>query len=100
MTFSPPSGPATYVYVLLEENPRGARPRTYVGWTTNVAARLASHNAGTGAKFTKGRRWRVVHVEQFKTRPQAMSREWHLKRDRAFRRKLVESAQDDSTVPE
>ncbi|EKV30419.1 Excinuclease ABC [Caenispirillum salinarum AK4] len=83
---------ATYVYVLLEETPPGTRPRTYVGWTTDVDARLAAHNGGTGAKFTKGRRWRVVHVEEFQTRPQAMSREWHLKRDRAFRRKLAETA--------
>lgn len=80
-----------FVYVLLEDPP-GVRPRTYVGWTTDVAARLAAHNAGTGARSTRGRRWRVIHVEAFRTRPQAMSREWHLKRDRTVRRALARAA--------
>lgn len=86
---------ATYVYVLLEETLTGVRPRTYVGWTTDVDARLTAHNNGTGAKFTRGKRWRVVYVEKFQTRSQAMSREWRLKRDRGFRRELAETARMD-----
>lgn len=89
---------ATYVYVLIEDVPSGVCPRTYVGWTTDVAARLAAHNGGVGAKFTRGSRWRVVHVEEFQTRSQAMSREWRLKRDRAFRRKLVDAAMADGRM--
>ncbi|WP_417459745.1 GIY-YIG nuclease family protein [Kordiimonas sp.] len=64
--------------------------RTYVGWTTDVEKRLVAHNAGTGAKSTRGRVWVVLYSEEFKTRPEAMSREWHLKRDRKFRKKLME----------
>ena len=62
---------------------------TYVGWTNDLARRLAQHNSGKGARSTRGRSWIVLHVESFATREQAMSREWHLKRDRAFRRQLV-----------
>jgi putative endonuclease len=28
----------------------------YAGWTSNLDRRLAAHNAGTGAKYTRGRR--------------------------------------------
>jgi putative endonuclease len=78
---------ACFVYVL------GCRARnrtlTYVGWSTDVGRRLAQHNAGTGARTTRGRSWRLLHTERFRTRHQAMSREWHLKRDRKFRKKLA-----------
>jgi putative endonuclease len=34
----------------------------------------------------------VLHVERYATRNEAMSREWHLKRDRVFRKALVQRA--------
>jgi len=78
---------AAFVYVL------GCRSRgrrlTYVGWTTDVARRLAAHNAGKGARSTRGRAWVLLHTERFRTRRAAMSREWHLKRDRRFRKALA-----------
>jgi len=65
------------------------RRLTYVGWTNDVARRLKQHNAGKGARTTRGRSWVLLHSEWFATRREAMSREWHLKRDRAFRKKLA-----------
>jgi len=62
---------------------------TYVGWTTDVERRLVQHNGGTGARSTRGRLWVLLYTEKFRTRRQAMSREWHLKRDRKLRRKLA-----------
>lgn len=76
-------------FVYLLGSVSGGSPRTYVGWTTDVEARLAAHNAGTGAKSTRGRRWVILHIEEFKNRSDAMSREWHLKRDRKFRKQLL-----------
>ena len=75
-----------FVYILAGEG-RDSR-RTYVGWTTDLDRRLAEHNAGTGARFTRGRQWSLLYAERHLSRRNAMSREWHLKRDRAFR-KLV-----------
>jgi putative endonuclease len=66
------------------------RTTTYVGWTNDVERRLAQHNSGTGARSTRGRSWTLLHVETFATRNEAMSREWHLKRDRAFRKRLTQ----------
>jgi putative endonuclease len=65
---------------------------TYVGWTTDLARRLAQHNAGKGARTTKGRAWVLLHSESFATRAEAMRREWHLKRDRKFRKLLADKA--------
>jgi putative endonuclease len=65
------------------------RTLTYVGWSTDVARRLAQHNAGKGARSTRGRAWVLLHSESFATRNEAMSREWHLKRERAFRKSLA-----------
>ncbi|MCE9524017.1 MAG: GIY-YIG nuclease family protein [Alphaproteobacteria bacterium] len=80
-----------YVYVLGSAGKGGFK--TYVGWTNDLDRRLAAHNKGKGARSTRGRTWRLLHSESFETRSEAMSREWHLKRDRSFRRKLSQSAQ-------
>jgi putative endonuclease len=61
------------------------RTLTYVGWTLDLDRRLAQHNAGKGARSTRGRVWTLLYAERHDTRSAAMSREVHLKRDRAFR---------------
>lgn len=80
-----------YVYVLGSDGAGGYR--TYVGWTLDLDARLARHNAGTGAKSTRGRVWAMLYAERLPDRVEAMRREWHLKRDRALRRRLALAAQ-------
>jgi putative endonuclease len=77
----------SFVYVLGCHTPD--RTLTYVGWTTDVERRLTQHNAGLGARTTRGRTWVLLHTEKFRTRRQAMSREWYLKRDRKFRKELA-----------
>ncbi len=79
-----------FVYVLGCAS--AGRYLTYVGWTLDLDRRLGQHNAGTGARSTRGRSWVLIHSERFTSRQDAMSREWHLKRDRAFRRSLVAKA--------
>lgn len=79
-----------FVYVLGSHHK--SRHISYVGWTNDVARRLAQHNNGTGARSTRGRVWILLHTEAFGTRAEAMSREWHLKRDRAFRKRLIAAA--------
>jgi putative endonuclease len=67
------------------------RHLTYVGWTSDVARRLAAHNAGKGARSTRGRSWVLLYSEECASRRHAMSREWHLKRDRKFRKFLAQA---------
>ena len=86
----PPSDCFVYVLGHCGKTANG-KPRhiTYVGWTNDVDARLAKHNSGKGARSTRGRAWVLLYSEKCASRRHAMSREWHLKRDRAFRKELT-----------
>lgn len=75
-----------FVYLLGCSDGHGLR--TYVGWTNNIAKRVARHNGGKGARSTRGRAWQLLYVEYFESRVDAMRREFYLKRDRNLRRKL------------
>ncbi len=79
--------PKFFVYVLGSAD-KGLI-KTYVGWTLDVDRRLAQHNAGKGAKSTRGRSWALLYAEPCRSRSLAMSREWHLKRNRTFRKRLA-----------
>jgi putative endonuclease len=76
-----------YTYILGCTGKYGCR--TYVGWTTDLARRLAQHNAGAGARSTRGRTWVLLYSERHPDRRAAMSREWRLKRDRRFRKQMA-----------
>ena len=67
----------------------------YTGYTTDVDRRLDEHNAGEGAKYTRGRTPVTVrYVESFSTRSAAMSREYDLKQlSRSAKERLVEDGQ-------
>ena len=83
-----------YVYVL--GTLTNDRHLTYVGWTDDVARRLAQHNAGKGARSTRGRLWVLLYSERCRGKRHAMSREWHLKRDRAFRKDLARALKNNA----
>lgn len=76
---------ACYVYILGSVDGQ----RTYVGWTTDLEKRLSAHNTGKGARSTRGRDWQLLYAERYRNRGEAMSREWHLKRDRRFRKRVA-----------
>ncbi len=53
----------------------------YCGWTNDLPARVAAHNSGRGAKYTRSRLpVRLVYWEEYADRHEALSREWHIKR--------------------
>lgn len=76
-----------YVYVL-----ECADGSFYTGYTTDVERRVEEHEAGEGAKYTKGRRPVTLrHVETFDSRGAALSREHEIKQlRRREKRTLVE----------
>ena len=74
-----------YVYLL-----RCADDSLYCGWTTDLEGRIAAHNNGTGAKYTKSRRpVELVYFEEYENRHEALSREWHIKRLRRKEKLLL-----------
>ena len=67
---------SNYTYIL-----KCADDTLYCGWTNDLEKRLAAHNAGTAAKYTRTRRpVKLVYYEEFETKQEAMSREFHIKR--------------------
>ena len=65
-----------YVYIL-----RCSDETLYCGWTTDLEHRVAAHNRGVGAKYTRSRRpVELVYYEEFDTREEAMKREAAIKR--------------------
>lgn len=65
-----------YVYIL--ECKDGT---LYTGWTTNIENRVAKHNQGKGAKYTRSRYPVVLkYYEVFKTKEEAMQREAFIKK--------------------
>ena len=55
----------------------------YCGWTNHLSERVAAHNSGKGAKYTKSRRpVELVYYEEFETKEEAMRREAQIKRMR------------------
>ncbi|MFC6952310.1 GIY-YIG nuclease family protein [Halorubellus litoreus] len=82
-----------YVYVL-----ECADGTYYTGYTTDVERRVDEHDAGDGAKYTRGRTpVSLVHVETYDSRSAAMSREHEVKTfSRARKERLVASDRGDA----
>ena len=76
-----------YVYLICTINSKGDLI-SYVGYTNNVIKRLSFHNQGKGAKFTRGRRWKLLYKKRFLTKKKAMQFEYVLKKDRIKRNKI------------
>ena len=77
-----------YVYMLKSKS---SKPITYVGYTNNLKIRLNLHNSGKGAKFTRGRQWKLIYKEIFKSKKEAISREYYIKKNRVLRNKIKET---------
>tara|TARA_B100000700_G_scaffold170271_1_gene188030 strand:+ start:970 stop:1218 length:249 start_codon:yes stop_codon:yes gene_type:complete len=61
---------------------------SYVGYTNNLERRIKLHNANKGAKFTKGKKWKLAYYETFTSKKEAMKKEYILKKNYKLRNKL------------
>ena len=66
----------------------------YTGWTINPERRVAVHNKGLGAKYTRMRMpVKLVYVEELPDRKTAMKREIAIKRmERGRKMKLIQDS--------
>ena len=74
-----------YVYMLKS---MGYKSVTYVGYTNNMNNRLKQHNTGKGAKFTRGRKWKIIYKEKFRSKKEAILREYYIKHNTTERNKI------------
>ena len=72
-----------YVYILIHINHKN-NP-TYVGYTNNLKRRLFLHNTSRGAKFTRGKKWKLIYSKIYYDKSQAMKEEFKLKKNYAKR---------------
>ena len=72
-------------FVYLLGNYKKNKLITYVGYTNNLRNRLKLHNSGKGAKFTRGRKWKLLYHEKFDTKKEAILREYYIKKNRKLR---------------
>ena len=84
-----------YVYMLKSLSRRSV---TYVGYTNNLVKRIALHNSNKGAKFTKGRKWKLIYKEKYNSKKEAISREYYIKNNRTFRNKIKNEYFSTTTV--
>jgi len=75
-----------YVYLLVSKNKN--RTISYVGYTNNINNRLKLHNSSKGAKFTRGRKWKLVYYKKYNSKILAMREEYKLKKNYKLRNKI------------
>lgn len=83
-----------YIYIV-----RCADDTLYTGWTTDLARRIAAHNAGTGAKYTRARRpVTLLYHEIFETKEEALRREYAIKQlPREKKMQLIQRVTQEET---
>ena len=64
------------------------KPVTYVGYTKDLKKRIDLHNGCKGAKFTRGRKWKLIYKEIYSTKKEAISREYYIKKNISLRKKI------------
>ena len=74
-----------YVYMLKSLDKKKV---TYVGFTSDIKKRINLHNKGKGAKFTRGRKWKLIYKEKFSSKKEAILREYYIKKNRLLRNKI------------
>ena len=74
-----------YVYMLKLISKKSI---TYVGYTKDLKKRISLHNSGKGAKFTRGRKWKLIYKEKFTSKNKAISREYYIKKNRILRNQI------------
>ena len=80
----------TYFVYLIVSSLKNNKKITYVGYTVDLEKRLKLHNTGKGAKFTRGKKWKLVYYKKYDSKELAMKHEYKLKKNYKLRRKIRE----------
>ena len=72
-----------YVYLISTKDKK--RTISYVGYTNDIKKRIKLHNSSKGAKFTKGRIWKLKYFKSYNSKKDAMREEYILKKNSKLR---------------
>ena len=75
-----------FVYLIVTKNKH--KLISYVGYTNNLKKRLILHNKSKGAKFTRGRSWKLIYFKKFNNKNIALKEEFKLKKDYKLRNRI------------
>ena len=75
-------------YVYLIKTLDGFINKSYVGYTNNLAKRIKLHNDGKGAKFTRGRKWKLIFFKKYDNKKIAMKEEYKFKKNYSLRKRI------------
>ena len=75
-----------FVYLLITNHKK--KFITYAGYTNNIKKRLKLHNSSKGAKFTRGRKWKIIYKKCYNTKSEALKKEYLLKKNIKKRNKI------------
>ena len=78
-----------YVYLLISKHKN--KLISYVGYSSDIKKRLKLHNLSKGAKFTKGKKWKLIYSKKYKNKSIAMSEEFKLKKNYKLRKLIKEN---------
>tara|TARA_B100000900_G_C20034910_1_gene495525 strand:- start:249 stop:518 length:270 start_codon:yes stop_codon:yes gene_type:complete len=75
-----------FVYLIISH--KSNKYTSYVGYTSNLKQRLKLHNSSKGAKFTKGRIWKIIYKKKYSNKSRAMKEEYLLKKNYKLRKEI------------
>jgi len=75
-----------FVYLIVTKNKK--KTISYVGYSNNLKKRLKLHNASKGAKFTRGRKWKLIYYKTYYSKTKALKEEYKLKKNYYLRNKI------------
>ena len=81
----------TYFVYLIVSNLKNNKKFSYVGYTNSLKKRINLHNARKGAKFTRGKKWKIVYYEKYDSKSEAMKNEFKLKKNYNLRNKIIKN---------
>ena len=77
-----------FVYMIVSTQTKNKDGVSYVGYTNNLIKRLFLHNNSRGAKFTRGRLWKLAYSKRYQSKNIALKEEYILKHNYKLRNKI------------
>ncbi len=75
-----------FVYLIISKTKK--KHYSYVGYTNNLKKRLVLHNSSKGAKYTRGKKWKLVYFKEYDKKNIAMKEEYKLKKNYKLRNNI------------